>query len=674
MRKHTGWITILGVAGCLTLASLPGAAQEAAAKPAAQAEAPKEAPKAEAKPEAAAGEAKPEEKPAEAAAEPEKPFTASFELGARWNAGVGGNLDTYRSMVNLGEGPRLLNWEMRLNKSTFKGVEKAHFRGSGWGGDPSSWLQFAIEQSKWYRLTLDHRSTAYFSALPSFANPQLERGILFSQRSFDTTRRFTEVQVDLIPTSRIVPYFGYMRDQGFGRGVSPFVTDSNEYPVLTNMSDLTNLARGGVRMQFNRMHVTLEQGGLAFSDNETLSTADRNLGNRPTPIFGQTLVLNNLLQAYEVDGSSIYSKGLFTAQPLRWLDLSGAFQFSQPRNDVNYRQLNEGRFIDLDALLFFNSQSIRLIGAAKQPHVTANLGAEIRPVERLRILQSWITDRLHNSSALRETAAVDRLEWNYDQAQTEALVEVTRRLSVRGGWRYTWGDGLNRAAFILNAPYERGELRRNAGLAGVAYRVTDKFSLNADTEIARSSRVLFRNSLSDYERVRLRGRYTINAGLQLYGNLQFLDNNGPPKFGAMDLRSQQMAMGFQWMPKGGQTLRVLGEYARSVIRSNLSFYDPRTLGLANSNYRDYAHTVTGLVTWRIAAGWTWQPQLSFGGTMFSSSGSRPTDYYQPVVRFTAPIARHVDLVSEYRWFGVSQAFYAIEGFRSHQGIVGIRIY
>ncbi len=664
MRNNTGWMTILGVAGCLTLASMPMSAQEAQPKPAAV---PAETPK------PSANDAKSAEKPAEGA-EPEKPFTASFEVGARWNAGVGGNLDTYRSMVNLGEGPRLLNWEMRLNKSAFSGVEKAHFRGSGWGGDPSSWLQFSMEQSKWYRLTLDHRTTAYFSALPSFANPQLQRGILFSQRSFDTTRRFTEVQLDLIPASRIVPYFGYMRDRGFGRGVSPFVTDSNEYPVLTNLNDRTNLARGGVRMQFNRLHVTLEQGGLVFNDDETLSTADRNLGNRPTPIFGQTLVLNNLLQAYEVEGSSIYSKGLFTAQPLRWLDLSGAFQFSQPRNDVTYRQLNEGRFIDLDALLFSNSQSIRLIGAAKQPHVTANLGAEIRPVERLRILQSWITDRLHNSSVLRETAAVDRLEWNYDQAQTEALLEVTRRLSVRGGWRYTWGDGLNRAAFILNAPYERGELRRNAALAGLAFRVTDKFSLNADTEVTRSSRVLFRNSLSDYERIRLRGRYQINAGLQFYGNLQFLDNSGPPKFGGMDLRSQQMAMGFQWMPKGGQTLRVLGEYARSVIRSNLSFYDPRTLGLANSFYRDYAHTVTGLITWRIAAGWTWQPQLSFGGTMFSSSGSRPTDYYQPVVRFTAPVARHVDLVSEYRWFGVSQAFYAIEGFRSHQGIVGIRIH
>lgn len=607
-------------------------------------------------------------------AQPEKPFRADFEVGVRVNDGVRGNLDAYRSIVNLGEGVRLMNWDIGLDSGPLTGVEKAHFRGSGWGGDPSAWLQGGAEHSKYYRATVDHRSTAYFNAMPSFANPLLDRGILFNQRSFDTHRDFTEAQLELFPTRRAVPYFGYMRDRGFGRGVSNFVSDANEYPVLTNLSDLTNLIRGGVRMQFRRWHATLEQGGILFRDDQNLSTADRNTGNRTTPVFGQNLFLSNLLQAYEVEGSSIYSKGLMTGQPTSWLDLSGAFQFSQPRNDIVYRQLNQGRFVDLESLLFFNSQNVRLLGAANQPHVTANAGAELRPFGRFRVMQSWLTDRLHNASALADTLVVDRLEWNYSQSQTEALFDLTRRLTLRGGYRYTWGDGLGRASFLGPTPLERGQLKRHSGLAGVSYRITDRISMNADTEITRSDRVLYRTSLVDYERVRLRGRYQILQNLQLYGNFQYLNNSNPPQRNAFEFRSQQVGMGFQWMPNGGKTMQVLGEYNRSAIRSDLQFYIPQSLQLDRSFYRDNAHTITGLLTWKMAAGWTWQPQLSFGGSMFVSSGSRPTDFYQPVARLAAPLFAHVDLVGEYRWYQVSQAFYRFEGFRSHQGLIGIRIH
>ena len=52
----------------------------------------------------------PKAKKAEAPAAPvaEEPKTGgSVDLGYRWNSSVSGSLDTYRSIVNLGEGPRV---------------------------------------------------------------------------------------------------------------------------------------------------------------------------------------------------------------------------------------------------------------------------------------------------------------------------------------------------------------------------------------------------------------------------------------------------------------------------------------------------------------------------------------------------------------------------------------
>lgn len=617
--------------------------------------------------------------PLAAAQEPraakEQVFSGSVDLGARWNQGIKGSQDAYRSIVNMGEGARLLNWDTSLENSPWKLVRKAQFRGAGWGGDPSAWLQGSVESRRYYRLSVDHRDTAYFNALPSFANPVIERGLWMSQRAFDTHRRFTEVQLDLVPDKRWIPFFGYTHDNGFGRGVSNFVSEINEYPALAQLNDRTHLFRGGLRMESRRAHLTLEQGGILFSDDYRLSNTDGiHYGNRSNAFLGQTLFLSDLLQAYEIQGSSVFTKGYLTLSPADWFDFSGAFQFSQPRNDVTYRQSNRGLFIDLDSLLFFNAQNLRLLAAAQQPHVTANAGAEVRPLRRLRILQSWVTDRLHNASSIVDTPVADRLEWSYHQQQTEVSFEFAPRIVLRGGYRYSWGEGVARAPFVLQLGSERGQLRRHSALAGGAFRFTDRISVHADSEITRSDRVLFRTSLTDYERLRVRGRYQLLNQLLLYGTVQYLSNTNPPQTNPFDFLSRQAAMGVQWSPSGGRTFQLLGEYARSTIRSSLPVLFPPFGDSGRSLYRDNAHTVTGLLSYKMAAGWTWQPQWSLGGSFFRSSGSRPTSFYQPVVRLTAPLMRHVDLIAEYRWYAVSQAFYSFEGFRNHQGFVGIRIH
>jgi hypothetical protein len=631
-----------------------------------------------------AQEAKPADQPKAEAAKTEEPkaegakeaapaverwWEGNFEVGVRWQENVRGNIDTYRSIVNIGEGVRLLNWDARMQKGSYR----ATTRGSGWGGDPAEWLTFGLEKKRFFRLNLDHRSTAYFNALPSYGNPLLDQGILVSQRSQDTQRRLSEVSLDLLPTRRIIPFFSYSRDRGFGRGISNFVSDANEYPVLTNLSDRTNLFRGGVRVELDRLHVTLEQGGIGFHDGQTLTNGARIPGNNVRPVLGQTLFLNNLIQAYEVEGKSIFSRGLLTAQPFNWLDVSGSFQFSQPQNDVVYRQENSGNFVDLDTLLFFTNQNLRLFGAAKQPHLTANEGLELRPFRRIRLIQSITTDRLHNGSSVSATPLADRLEWTYNQQQVEAVVEPLTRVTLRGGYRYTWGDSFARAPVLRFTNSERGELKRHSALAGAGYRATDKISFNADVEIARSDKVLFRTSLSDFERLRFRGRYQLLNSLNLYGTLQYLNNTNPPALNPYEFRSQQTAMGLHWLPRGGNTIQFTGEYARATVRSDLTYLVPQTLQRELSRYRENAHTVTGLVTYRMAVGWTFHPTLSAGGSMFLSNGSRPTNFYQPVIRFSAPVGNHLDVFAEYRYYGVSQQLYVFEGFRTNQGIVGIRI-
>jgi len=58
-----------------------------------------------------------------------------------------------------------------------------------------------------------------------------------------------------------------------------------------------------------------------------------------------------------------------------------------------------------------------------------------------------------------------------------------------------------------------------------------------------------------------------------------------------------------------------------------------------------------------------------------SSGSRPTQYYQPLARLSVPIHKHVYWNAQWSYYGFAEglmSFYALEGFRSNQIMTSLR--
>ena len=623
-----------------------------------------EAPKTEAKKEEPKKEAA-----SPAAAEPtsDEPRTGGFvDLGYRWNTNVAGSVDTYRSIVNLGEGPRVLGFQYTSYEAPKKAWDRLDLSASGWGGDPSAWLRIDASKRDIYRLRLDHRDTAYFNAMPTFANPLLEKGVFLNQHAFDSRRLLTDLSLTLRPGKNFSPYFGYTRDSGDGRGVTTFVTDGNEYPVANLIDDRTHNARAGVEWTIGKGHLTLEQGGLVFDDSQRISTATHNTGNRQTPFLGRQLYLDQLLQSYQVNGTSLYSKALGGWQATNWLDLSGSFLYSQPKSDILYNQSNKGLFVDLATLAFTDQQSLRWVAASQQPHTSGNVTAEVRPHEKIRILESWFTDRFHNASTY------DRLVWNQSQQQLDVMVEASRWLTLRGGHRYTWGDGSSRGALFSTSGMngtDYNKLSRQTFTAGATVRLRPKLTVFGDAEIARSSAILFRTSLGDFEKYRVRARYDATANLNLQLNFGSLTNQNPPQFGSFDLRQKQASAAIQWLPRGGKKAKLIGEYTRSSTRSEIGYTIPQSLTSATSVYADNAHTVSTFLDVQLPRAAT----LSMGGAAFKSSGSRPSYFYQPQARLTAPVTKHMSLLAEYRWFSFQQPFYSVEHFRTHQFMAGVRL-
>jgi hypothetical protein len=337
-------------------------------------------------------------------------------------------------------------------------------------------------------------------------------------------------------------------------------------------------------------------------------------------------------------------------------------------------------------VLFYASEQDLITAASQQPHTSGSVGAEIRPLKRMRIVESWLTDRLHaaGSSASTQTllspyAAIPlssllatTLGSDYSQEAIDIFYDATSKLTLRGGYRYVWGDA--RYAFLPPedlASSDQEQLRQNIGLAAATFRPSQKISLTGQFEGGASSGVYFRTSLYNYQKVRAQVRYQPLQSLSISADFTLLNNQNPLPGLDYEYSAHQESLSFYWSPHG-KIFDIQGSYSRSDLRSNISYLEPETLSPQLSTYRDNAHTGSALFDLNWPHGKRFAPKLAAGGSFFISSGSQPTSYFQPTAKLWVPLGKHVNWFSEWQYYGYGEAFLLYQGFRTHLVTTGVR--
>src|ERR1035438_4838808 len=169
-----------------------------AAPPAQPPAKPAATPEAKAEQTAAPAKADDQAKPADAAApvksdaaspapSSEQWLTGSFDFGYRWVDDLRGSTATYRSIVNLGEGPKLTGLDFTITDPKHRLFDRIDARANSWGGDPYNTAHIDVSKRGIYELRADYRNMAYFNALPSFANTVAPAGSDEQSRSEEHT-------------------------------------------------------------------------------------------------------------------------------------------------------------------------------------------------------------------------------------------------------------------------------------------------------------------------------------------------------------------------------------------------------------------------------------------------------------------------------------------------------
>jgi len=123
----------------------------------------------------------------------------------------------------------------------------------------------------------------------------------------------------------------------------------------------------------------------------------------------------------------------------------------------------------------------------------------------------------------------------------------------------------------------------------------------------------------------------------------------------------------------GKIVELEGSYTRATVYSNIGYLDPGDLQAETSLYRDNAHIATALVNIKLTRGKSAAPaKITAGGSLFISSGSRPTSYYQPLVKLLLPVGKNLSWFAEWRYYGYGEVFSLYEGFRTNLVTTGVR--
>ena len=317
-------------------------------------------------------------------------------------------------------------------------------------------------------------------------------------------------------------------------------------------------------------------------------------------------------------------------------------------------------------------------------------GSNYAPFKRVRVVESLIINRQHDSAfglfstlylqslanPTQVSAATTSLnpyqEVNYTQNQVDLFYDVTPRFTLRGGYRFLTGDATVMAGQLSQTgQFVNGKLHRNVGIAGVYYRPSQKLSLHGEYEGSSSDNIYFRTSLNNYSKVRAVGKYQVRPSLVVQGSFNYLKNNNPAPDISYDFDSRNTALSVYWTPNSSKWVSVVAEYDRETISSDINYLDLPFFTTAVSTYRERGHSA--LATADVNLPGTKGGKLTAGGSLFISSGSRPTNFYQPLVRLSLPLQKHVYWNTEWQWYGFSDDLYFFEAFRTHVFSTGLRL-
>jgi hypothetical protein len=494
---------------------------------------------------------------------------SSVEMGYRFNARTGSN-DMYDTLVNLQTGPRFLDETLSMQSLDHQGLlfDDLNLNSFGWGGDPSNSLRLRADKNKWYNFQGSFRRDQSFFDYDLLVNPLNPPSstpsipALNSAHAFDTRRRMTDVDLTLLPQSRVSFRLGYAHNNMTGPSFTsihtgtdallfqPSNTTMNSYRLgldwrvaprtVLSYDQFFDYYRGDTDAQLASFAPALLPGGAPVELGLAIDTGNKAPCAVKPPA---TSLINSTGTLTDLNCNAYFSysrdQRIRTFTPTERLSLrSNYFQrvdlvasFSYSAADLN-TPLNES-FNGLETRTMTRAYVVAGPASASRISDVLDLGATVHLTKHVRLIEKFyfwafripqnanftetdsvctgactlLTPLSATAPATSNTSTQASFNQTWKRNQTEVAWDISKKVGVRVGYRY--GDQVfNHFNDFLPGDEDHIVVHENTALLGFWARPSSRLRLNFDLERVNYDNVIVRMAPRKESRYRLQTSYT----------------------------------------------------------------------------------------------------------------------------------------------------------------------
>jgi hypothetical protein len=588
------------------------------------------------------------------------------EVGYRW-LDISGNEDMYRTQINDRPGLLIRSFSYDSPEPVGNLFDHMHLDMSDVGAGPAGALRFSADQVNLFKLSFTWRRTQLFSALPAFANPFLDDGIVPGQQTYNRTRDIYDANLEILPGCVVTPILGYTRNVYSGPGRTTYFLGQNEFALNQDLHTRDEEYRIGLAFKFDPVEGGVTQGWRRYRWTDTVSLIPgAGGGNNSDPVLGTPITATGISRTTENDVNTPVTSAWLTAHLFNRLKLIGSYARANASADANETEADAGTFVSFQLAHFFSGVQETINSNAHTDYWRGSLRAEINIVPNVDLTGGWVErSRTLDGSALisslyldavtysgvsvgdllktiSATTSVERMDRTYDASVTARQLGP---IAVNAGWSQTQQNVqvTPDASEIVVPGGQGGHFDRTVNTYGGGATFS-KFglTLGADYRRDEADQQIFRSDFINRDRYKFRAAYSWADTIRIGGTWQETHANDGDVVGVgYDTKVREIAADLEvTLLKKTLTLNASG--GEFKVDRNILIRVPQDFTIENQNQHEMGHT------WGGGANWVYKRlMLEAAYLWFQNGGSIPFTVERARVRAEVGVAAHWSAVGEW---------------------------
>ena len=585
------------------------------------------------------------------------------EIGYRW-IDVLGNEQLYRTQVNDRQG-LLLKSLLYDSRGPISGLDFFRIDASDLGAGPAGALRLSAGRTDTFRLDFGYRHQDLYSALPAFANPFIDAGVIPGQHTYNRGRDIFEANLQILPGAIVSPILGYTRNDYHGPGRTTYTVGGDDFALDDTLRATDQEYRIGLAFHTGPFEGAVTQGWRRYreTDTETL-VPGAGAGNRPGTLLGQPITATGISRSTRFSVDTPVTSAWVSGRLQDRVKLTASYVRASPDVTGSSLETDAGNFVSFQILRFFSGLVDTITPKVDGHAWRGQARAEINILPGLDFVGGWretsssltgmdLVSSLYQNTVtfagqntgdilklLQTNNGIDRTERVFEAS---ALARPWGPQAVHGAWSQLHQDiTLNEdAAEIVIAGGQSGRFERTINTYGGGATFTSAgLTVGGDYRRDEANRQIFRTDFIGRDRFKARASYSYRDLVRVGGTWQETKAHSNDPDIAYNTTVREFVGELEVTPV--KAVRLYGSAGEFKTDRSIIERAPQDFSTFVARQAELGHTWEGGATVTV-----WRLMLDGGYIFLTNSGNVPFTLKRARVRGEVSVTQNLSVTAEW---------------------------